>query len=108
MKCFDCVVRSAVTCIGAIYEKLGRMVIWIYHNFAIVSKCLNIKLEGIIFTEKGNNHGWFSFHLVFSQAGGSYQETVQTLIKAMKNAEVSKALIYSFHCSNIQSTIWYK
>ncbi|PFX25411.1 HEAT repeat-containing protein 5B [Stylophora pistillata] len=36
---------SAVTCIGAIYEKLGRM------------------------------------------AGGSYQETVQTLIKAMKNAE---------------------
>ncbi|CAH3014392.1 unnamed protein product [Porites evermanni] len=36
---------TAVTCIGAIYEKLGRM------------------------------------------AGGSFQETVQTLIKAMKNAE---------------------
>lgn len=67
-------------------------------QLAIVSKCLNIKLGGITFTEKGINHRWFSFHLVFSQAGGSYQETVQTLIKAMKNAEVSKALIYSFHC----------
>lgn len=61
-------------------------------------KMLNIKLGGIIYTEKGINHRWFSFHLVFSQAGGSYQETVQTLIKAMKNAEVSKALIYSFRC----------
>ena len=31
--------------------------------------------------------------LVCLQAGGSFQETVQTLIKAMKNAEV--LLIYS-------------
>lgn len=36
----------------------------------------------------------------FFQAGGSYQETVQTLIKAMKNAEVFKNSSL-FHCSNL-------
>lgn len=65
MKCFDCVVRFVVICIGVIYEKLGRMVIWIYYNFVIFLKCFNVKFGGIIFIEKDINYRWFLFYFVF-------------------------------------------